>query len=560
MPVISNILRGSSLRSAGARTSTHRNSHWKAHGQLVKEIWRCCSKDDHYQLLMAFGVSLVALGISAIAPLSFAAALNKSAQTQAEYTIAFMLMAFLAMRFIGQALTDFRWRLVNPVLYRIVYRFCIELCRRFADQHISRQLRTNSMADLGESVATIEKAQNGLMTVSHHFVVLVMPVLIEAAVMIVISAYILGWASPLLIIGAVIASAVPVLALRGREITTLQSAYAADNVVFREMGQVIGLSTLIRELNGFSLFEERLKRVIESSTDQHRRHFHVKTQRALIRTCAAGVSYGVALGIPCFQLLSGKNIQPGELFLLLAYMDRLMSPIGNLAVAAVGIENQVGLLGAEALFANKQLRDRSLIVDTNENGDLSIMEKTTDGSITLFELSAGKRALIRGLSGAGKTTFLSRIYDDLRSFEPAIPMAYLSETPAFFEGSVGENLLLHASADLREHGTQLWCEFWKRRLGRPPPSLHQMADSLSGGEGQLLAFLRAALRRPKFIFIDEGLSAMDPAMETAVIAHLSDALSDCTVFLVSHRPIVCFEPDLIVDVAQGQAVVTPQTS
>jgi hypothetical protein len=40
-------------------------------------------------------------------------------------------------------------------------------------------------------------------------------------------------------------------------------------------------------------------------------------------------------------------------------------------------------------------------------------------------------------------------------------MAYLSETPAFFEGSVGENLLLHASADLREHGAQLWCEFWK---------------------------------------------------------------------------------------------------
>jgi len=59
---------------------------------------------------------------------------------------------------------------------------------------------------------------------------------------------------------------------------------------------------------------------------------------------------------------------------------------------------------------------------------------------------------------------------------------------------------------------------------------------LSGGEQQRLAFARALLYRPDWLFLDEASAALDAATERRMYALLSERLPGATVISVAHRP------------------------
>jgi putative ATP-binding cassette transporter len=60
------------------------------------------------------------------------------------------------------------------------------------------------------------------------------------------------------------------------------------------------------------------------------------------------------------------------------------------------------------------------------------------------------------------------------------------------------------------------------------------AQRLSGGEQQRLAFARAFLAKPDFLFLDEATSALDPATETALYELLAKRLPATAVVSVAH--------------------------
>ncbi len=59
--------------------------------------------------------------------------------------------------------------------------------------------------------------------------------------------------------------------------------------------------------------------------------------------------------------------------------------------------------------------------------------------------------------------------------------------------------------------------------------------ALSVGEQQRLAFARALLLKPDWIFIDEGTSAMDPVMEAKVYGLLKERLKGTAIVSIAHR-------------------------
>jgi len=58
---------------------------------------------------------------------------------------------------------------------------------------------------------------------------------------------------------------------------------------------------------------------------------------------------------------------------------------------------------------------------------------------------------------------------------------------------------------------------------------------LSGGEQQRLAFARALLYRPTWLFLDEATSALDEAAEQRMYELLRERLPEATVLSIAHR-------------------------
>ncbi|MDP3417801.1 ABC transporter ATP-binding protein/permease [Falsiroseomonas sp.] len=61
---------------------------------------------------------------------------------------------------------------------------------------------------------------------------------------------------------------------------------------------------------------------------------------------------------------------------------------------------------------------------------------------------------------------------------------------------------------------------------------------LSGGEQQRLAFARALLVRPDFLFLDEATASLDPAAEAAMYRLVTQRLPQAGILSIAHRPAV----------------------
>jgi ATP-binding cassette subfamily B protein len=76
--------------------------------------------------------------------------------------------------------------------------------------------------------------------------------------------------------------------------------------------------------------------------------------------------------------------------------------------------------------------------------------------------------------------------------------------------------------------------------------------SLSGGQRQRLALARAVVGRPRFLVLDDPLSALDVHTEAAVEAALRQVLADTTALIVAHRPSTVLLADRVALLSDGR--------
>ena len=77
---------------------------------------------------------------------------------------------------------------------------------------------------------------------------------------------------------------------------------------------------------------------------------------------------------------------------------------------------------------------------------------------------------------------------------------------------------------------------------------------LSGGEQQRLAFARALLVKPDFLFLDEATASLDPAAEAALYGLVKTRLAGTGVLSIAHRPAVAAHHDRGLRVEGGRLV------
>ncbi|WP_030485478.1 ABC transporter ATP-binding protein [Nocardioides aequoreus] len=191
-------------------------------------------------------------------------------------------------------------------------------------------------------------------------------------------------------------------------------------------------------------------------------------------------------------------------------------------------------------------------------------------------IAPGSRVAVVGETGSGKTTFaklLTRLMDptagrvlldglDLREISFASLRRRVVLVPQ--EGFLFDSTLLanarygdldatrdqvHAAA--LELGLGDWLDGLPLGLDTP---VGQRGESLSAGERQLVALLRAHLADPDLLVLDEATSAVDPALEMRIGRALERLMSGRTSVTIAHRLSTAEQADEVIVFDRGRVV------
>ncbi|MEU8629042.1 ABC transporter ATP-binding protein [Streptomyces sp. NPDC048669] len=190
-----------------------------------------------------------------------------------------------------------------------------------------------------------------------------------------------------------------------------------------------------------------------------------------------------------------------------------------------------------------------------------------------LRIRPGETMALVGATGCGKTTLTAlvprlheatsgRITLDGEDIT-AMPRERLRELvsvafeePTLFSASVGENVLMGAEGadedELRRALSVAQADFVHDLPHGIDTQVGEQGLSLSGGQRQRLALARAVVGRPRFLVLDDPLSALDVHTETLVEAALRSVLRDTTAVVVAHRPSTVMLADRVALLSEGR--------
>jgi len=193
-----------------------------------------------------------------------------------------------------------------------------------------------------------------------------------------------------------------------------------------------------------------------------------------------------------------------------------------------------------------------------------------------LRIEPGTRIAIVGETGSGKSTFaklLTRLMDpdegtvlldglDVRQIAQTSlrrSVVLVPQEGFLFDDTLASNLLygrLDATgADFLASAEALGLGDWLAGLPRGLDTrVGQRGESLSAGERQLVALLRAHLADPDLLVLDEATSAVDPALEMRIGQALERLMRDRTSVTIAHRMSTAENADEVVVVDRGRIV------
>jgi putative ATP-binding cassette transporter len=160
-----------------------------------------------------------------------------------------------------------------------------------------------------------------------------------------------------------------------------------------------------------------------------------------------------------------------------------------------------------------------------------------------LHLEHGQNTVVRGRSGAGKST-LFRAIAGVWPFgrgtveRPAGQIMFLPQKPYIPLGTLRRVVTYPAAMDAYSSEV-IASALADAGLGGLASELDvdmSWGQRLSGGEQQRLAFARALLARPDWLFMDEATASLDPEAEEELYNMLRQRLPDTTVVSIAHRP------------------------
>jgi len=287
-------------------------------------------------------------------------------------------------------------------------------------------------------------------------------------------------------------------------------------------------------------------------------------------------------------LISTSDIGVGKLISYILYVTLFYNPLRQLA--ALWASFQVAMAGWDRIA-------RILSLDSNLTTVESVVAEpsapllefrnvhfgyTADHEILhniSFKLEQGKTYALVGPTGGGKTTtasLIARLYDpgkgtvllggrDMRSYGPTErtkKIGFILQEPFLFTGTVKENILYGNEVYKDYSNGQFEQVITDANLGALlalfesglETKVTSSGDSISLGQKQLIAFMRAVLRSPELLILDEATANVDTITEK-LLSDILDKLPETTTrVIIAHRLNTIENADEIFFVNSGEVI------
>ncbi|MEL6246768.1 MAG: ABC transporter ATP-binding protein [Cyanobacteria bacterium J06648_16] len=192
-----------------------------------------------------------------------------------------------------------------------------------------------------------------------------------------------------------------------------------------------------------------------------------------------------------------------------------------------------------------------------------------------FTIRPGEKVALVGPTGAGKSSIirlLCRLYEvsqgqilldgvdirDLTQADLRQRMAIILQDGFLFSGDVKSNISLgetYSMAQVQRAAERTNIAPFIEALPHGyETQLRERGTNLSGGQKQLLAFARAAIRNPGILVLDEATANLDVGTEASIQQALNTLLEKRTAIVIAHRLSTIRNVDRILVLKQGQLV------
>jgi ATP-binding cassette subfamily B protein len=196
-----------------------------------------------------------------------------------------------------------------------------------------------------------------------------------------------------------------------------------------------------------------------------------------------------------------------------------------------------------------------------------------------FTLESGKTYALVGPTGGGKTTtasLMARLYDptggrvllrgtDIRSYAPeerTKKIGFILQEPFLFTGTIRDNVLYGNEKYRNYSDDQLIALLNQRNVGsllaRFQEGLQTKVlaggDAISLGQKQLIAFIRAVLRDPEILILDEATANIDTVTEQQLQQILDKLPTSTTKVIIAHRLNTIANADEIFFINSGEII------
>lgn len=314
-------------------------------------------------------------------------------------------------------------------------------------------------------------------------------------------------------------------------------------------------------------WERRLMNIAEQHRAQRLKGIGLSLLYIPVMGVAAITSYIVLFVLGIYFTFNGQ-MTVGEFISMQGLIFLLHDPLMSLGF--VISEWKKAFAGLERLAEiYEHEKEQFLLIDgtpINDNQEQIILEAKAlsysfSGSTPLFEnlnfkLTKGDRLGITGPIGSGKTTLVSILtglerhnggqihflgkpfseygHQDLRDY-----ISHVHQKPFLFADSIKTNVVMDREMSDEEVWKYLDLAGLKEDVEGFPNKLNtQLGEwgiNLSGGQKQRLTLARALARKPKLLFLDDCLSAVDTITEERILKNLDQYLKDVTLVWVAHR-------------------------